>query len=57
MHGILVVDDDLGMRTALNEALRRMGYMVDLSHSKRKALDMFREAGHIHKDTWRQAQE
>ncbi len=43
MHDILVVDDDLGMRTALNEALCRKGYRVDLAGSGREALDMFHD--------------
>jgi len=43
MRDILVVDDDLGMRTALNEALCRRGYKVDLAGSGSEALDMFHE--------------
>lgn len=43
MHDILVVDDDLGMRTALNEALCRKGYRVDIAESGREALEMFHD--------------
>jgi len=43
MHDILVVDDDLGMRTALNEALCRKGYRVDLAGSGPEALNMFHD--------------
>ncbi|MFQ5479840.1 MAG: sigma-54-dependent transcriptional regulator [Thermodesulfobacteriota bacterium] len=41
MEDILVVDDDLGMMTALNEALCRKGYRVSTAASGREALDMF----------------
>jgi len=43
MQDILVVDDDLGMRMALNEALCRKGYRVDIASSGREALDMFHD--------------
>jgi len=43
MNDILVVDDDMGMRTALNEALCRKGYRVDLAGSGPEALEMFHD--------------
>ncbi len=46
MQDILVVDDDLGMRTALDEALRRKGYSVSLASSGSEALDMFSGSRH-----------
>ncbi len=46
MKDILVVDDDLGMRRALDEALRRKGYRVSLAGSGPEALDLFNETRH-----------
>ncbi len=43
MEDILVVDDDLGMMTALNEALCRKGYRVSTAASGKEALHMFHE--------------
>ncbi|MFQ5427390.1 MAG: sigma-54-dependent transcriptional regulator [Thermodesulfobacteriota bacterium] len=43
MQDILVVDDDLGMMTALNEALCRKGYRVSTAASGREALEMFHD--------------
>ncbi len=46
MQDILVVDDDLGMRTALDEALRRKGYRVSVAASGREALSLFHQTRH-----------
>ncbi len=46
MQDILVVDDDLGMRTALDEALRRKGYRVSVAASGPEALSLFNRTRH-----------
>ncbi len=43
MEDILVVDDDPGMKSALNEALCRKGYKVTLAASGKEALELFHD--------------